>query len=270
MIESNDFLCPVCGKPLAKTGKSLLCEAGHCYDVAKAGYVNLLLVGKKNSVDPGDNKEMIRARSIVMAKGYYEPLARHIAGVLKKANCKKILDAGCGTGYICGRIKNLLTEPTVFGTDISKSAIEYAAKTYKDVNFAVASSIDTPFESGTFDAVLCAFAPAYEKEFARVGKENALFIRVTPAKEHLFGLKSYLYDEPRYNEKDETLFDGYDLVSDETVRGEFTGDGNEMTALIQMTPYYYHTSAEKLKRLEKIDTLTTNTAFDVRVFKKKG
>ncbi|MFT4614691.1 MAG: hypothetical protein ACI9NT_001842, partial [Bacteroidia bacterium] len=40
--------CPVCRQALregaiGEQGASLACSAGHCYDVAREGYVNLLL-----------------------------------------------------------------------------------------------------------------------------------------------------------------------------------------------------------------------------------
>ena len=36
------FSCPVCGKILFIEQKNYKCENGHCFDIAKQGYVNLL------------------------------------------------------------------------------------------------------------------------------------------------------------------------------------------------------------------------------------
>ena len=187
------FVCPLCGKKLVGQDKSLVCETGHCFDVAKSGYVNLLPVGGKNSLQPGDNKEMIAARKRVMAKGYYAPLAAKIVVLLQEIGAKKVLDAGCGTGYIPSEVQRALPEGTVVGTDISKFAVEAAAKQNKQVQFAVASSMRLPLEEGYFDAVLCAFAPVYAGEFARVTKDNGYLLRVVPAEEHLYKLKEFLY-----------------------------------------------------------------------------
>ena len=38
--------CPKCGKPLLKEEKRYFCEEGHSYDIAKEGYVNLMLVNQ--------------------------------------------------------------------------------------------------------------------------------------------------------------------------------------------------------------------------------
>lgn len=263
------FRCPLCGQELTKKDKSLVCKVGHCFDVARAGYVNLLPVSGKNSVQPGDNKEMIAARKLVMAKGYYKPLADEIVDVLKRENASAVLDAGCGTGYIPAEVKRALPETTVVGTDISKYAVEAAAKQEKRVHFAVASSMRLPLEGERFDAVLCAFAPVYAKEFARVTKAKGLLIRVVPAEEHLYALKRFLYANPRKNEEDETAFEGYDLTDVRVVNGTFEGDREEIKALVKMTPYYYHTSEEILKKLDGIDLLTVNTSFEMRVFRKE-
>ena len=67
--------CPKCGKPLSKEEKRYFCEEGHSYDIAKEGYVNLMLVNQKHSKNPGDNDESLAARRTFLGKGYYQPLA---------------------------------------------------------------------------------------------------------------------------------------------------------------------------------------------------
>ena len=37
-----ELTCPVCGGALHREERSLRCGAGHCYDLARQGYVNLL------------------------------------------------------------------------------------------------------------------------------------------------------------------------------------------------------------------------------------
>ena len=40
--EQSAFCCPVCMRALMRSERSLRCEAGHCFDLARQGYVNLL------------------------------------------------------------------------------------------------------------------------------------------------------------------------------------------------------------------------------------
>ena len=49
--------CPICGKTLVREEKRYACAAGHSFDIARQGYVNLL-VGK-NAKTHGDNAQMI-------------------------------------------------------------------------------------------------------------------------------------------------------------------------------------------------------------------
>lgn len=39
-----DYRCPLCAQPLAEEGNCLRCAAGHSFDIARQGYVNLLNV----------------------------------------------------------------------------------------------------------------------------------------------------------------------------------------------------------------------------------
>ena len=92
------LICPNCGQPLQEEAKAFYCPAGHSFDRAKSGYVNLLMPGSKHSAQPGDDKRMVDARAAFLNEGYYRPLlssvvemvGRHISPEGKG----EILDAG--------------------------------------------------------------------------------------------------------------------------------------------------------------------------------
>ena len=50
----NILTCPVCGEKLNIDGKAFKCANSHSFDIAKQGYVNLLLTNK--SGDKNDSK----------------------------------------------------------------------------------------------------------------------------------------------------------------------------------------------------------------------
>ena len=54
--------CPVCRGRLerAADGRAYACGAGHSFDVAADGHVNLLLSHQRRSRQPGDSREMVR------------------------------------------------------------------------------------------------------------------------------------------------------------------------------------------------------------------
>lgn len=73
-METSLFCCPLCGGALTRRERSLFCPKGHCFDLSKEGYANLLPVGQKHAKFPGDDPGMVAARSQFLAAGYYLPL----------------------------------------------------------------------------------------------------------------------------------------------------------------------------------------------------
>ena len=71
--------CPLDGCPLAPSEKTWRCENGHSFDVARQGYVHLLPVQKKRSLDPGDSKEMVAARQRFLNAGFYTKIAEAVS-----------------------------------------------------------------------------------------------------------------------------------------------------------------------------------------------
>ena len=95
---TDKWLCPVCGGILTPDGGSYRCDEGHCYDIAKSGYVNLI---RSNKSLHGDDRDMIRARNRFLDSGYYAPLRDALCGVLCETlagtEAPVCLDAGSAT-----------------------------------------------------------------------------------------------------------------------------------------------------------------------------
>ena len=106
------FVCPVCGEPLNRVEQAFRCVAGHAFDIAKEGYVNLLAPQHRRSKDPGYSKEMIAGRRDFFDAGHYRPLADNvaalIAGYLPTSSERLVVDAGCGEGYYLRRLRATL------------------------------------------------------------------------------------------------------------------------------------------------------------------
>ena len=76
-------ICPVCGAVLEPQGTAWRCVQGHCFDVARQGYVNLLTVTQKHSRHPGDTREMVAARRAFLDAGWYAPIAKTLADLVR-------------------------------------------------------------------------------------------------------------------------------------------------------------------------------------------
>lgn len=82
-----------------------------------------------------------------------EHVARY-AFARKFADGKRVLDAGCGTGY--GSAELAQSAAAVTGVDISTEAIEYASSSYPipGLRFLTSSCLAIPAEPGSFDLVV--------------------------------------------------------------------------------------------------------------------
>ncbi len=261
------FICPKCKNPLFLNEKSYICKDGHCYDVAKKGYVNLLMSQVSKERHHGDDKLMARARADFLSRGFYKPLVKAICDEVKGDT---LLDIGCGECYYLSYIKDKFPDMTCCGIDISKEILEVAGARTKPrgIKTAVASGANLPLESNSFDTLLSVFAPITESEFLRVLKKDGILIRVTPAREHLFELKRAVYDNPLYNDDLSLELDGFEIVKTKNVKYTFECDKTDAKNLFTMTPYYYKTSPKDIEKLDKLNKITISSDFFVTVYKK--
>ncbi len=263
----NKLLCPICKAELQENGRALACSGNHCFDIAKEGYVNLLLGSKQGSLI-GDNRDMAKSRKSFLDKGYFEPLAQELNEILAAEKPWTVLDICCGEGYYTAYIASHL-KAQVYGFDISKEMIRLAAKRKSTAAFFVANMADIPLADAAVDAAIHLFAPFCEKEFARVIKPNGCLISVCPAKRHLFSLKERLYASPYENEEIAPELEGFTLESVQTVRAEFTlTSAEDIDALFRMTPYYYHTSPQDKQKLARLNSLETAAEFLIRIYRR--
>ncbi len=272
------FCCPNCKQQLNKQGNSLICEKNHCFDKAKSGYVNLLLPNKMNSKTPGDNKLMVDTRNEFLSKGYYnvlkEELCKKIVEIAKSFNKESIdlLDAGCGEGYYTSAMANTLKEnnlkANILGVDISKFALNIAAKSTQDVHFGVSSVFDMPIPDNSCDIVTELFAPYCGEEFHRALKPDGVLILVIPSEEHLYELKNAIYENAYKNEVKDYKLEGFTLINKTEVFSQIQINNKEdIKNLFMMTPYYYKTSKEDTARLMKLDRLNTKIQFEILCYR---
>ena len=276
-----DFICPKCAAELFPVANAKKCALGHSYDRAKEGYYNLL-IGSGGGTH-GDNREMVRARTLFLSAGHYAPLARRIADIV----CELLprggvwLDAGCGEGYYTSLISEALSHrfsgvcdqdtatERLLAFDVSKDAVRVACKRCAG-SFAVASSYSIPLCTESVDMVLNVFSPKAQSEVSRVLKDNGYLIFVYPDRHHLWELKSVLYDTPYENEPEVDMLEGFETVLVEEVR--FTVSMHtpeEIGGLFLMTPYAYRTPKSGRERLEKLTELDTRVEFRIAVYRKK-
>ncbi|SMF57964.1 23S rRNA (guanine745-N1)-methyltransferase [Alteromonadaceae bacterium Bs31] len=281
--------CPCCEQALERQAKTLRCEQNHSFDLARQGYVNLLLPQYKNSLEPGDNEAMISARkSFLRSAQHYFPLVKGMAELLKAscspAACLSILDMGCGEGYYLEQIAAQLISDTgrdklfCSGIDISKPAIKHAAISAKHLqqgadynavgfSYAVASSFRLPVVNESVDIALSVFAPLDAGETRRILNREGLLLRVMPAARHLYQLKEKLYDKVQLHQV-EPAPDGFHLLERNTISFSIDFERSEdIESLLMMTPLNWHGNQQAKADLISLGRLQVEVDFDIQVLK---
>lgn len=252
--------CPLDGLPLRLEGTSWRCDASHSFDVASQGYVNLLPVQNKRSLQPGDSKEMVAARKAFLEEGYFEPIAKELQRIIFEhatAPCA-CLDAGCGEGYYVRYLASCTPFPCTFvGLDISKWAVRAAAVQSKNIRWLVASNAQLPLAHGCFDWVLSLFGFPVFESFAKVLKPQGSVLVVNALAGHLSELKAVIY--PSIKEKhlgNRELPQGFTLARTHTLNYKVMLPTQEAIAtLLAMTPHQYRAPAWGLERAKALKEL---------------
>lgn len=264
------FCCPNCMAPLSRQQNRMVCPAGHSFDMARSGYVNLLLSQQISQKHHGDDKRMVRARSAFLAGGYYDPMRQELIrqAMVEARPCMTVLDAGCGEGYYTAELVRRLREggyaPQAAGIDISKAALQEAARRETGTEWAVASCFHLPVAAQSVDLLLSVFAPYCGEEFRRVLKPRGRLLMVIPLENHLYGLKEAIYEKPYRNTVKPFELEGFTLVQKQELRYAITlTSREEIQNLFMMTPYYYKTGAADQQKLALREWLTTPVEFAV-------
>ena len=263
-----ELLCPICAAPLQQTDKTFRCDAGHSFDMARQGYVNLLPVQNKRSLNPGDTREQVLSRRAFLEAGFYAPIAQALCDAARDLKCAgPILDVGCGEGWYSAQLAEALDTP-LLGLDISKEAVRCAAAKYKNAQWVCGSAARLPVADGSVGLLTSLFALTVPEEFKRVLRPEGYYFQVLAQEDHLLGLKSIIYPTLTHKEKNTTPdLPGFTLVRQIPIRFTFTVEGEQVQNLLSMTPHVYRISKEGAQRLTETETLTDTASAVLNVYR---
>ncbi|MBL4795409.1 MAG: methyltransferase domain-containing protein, partial [Pseudomonadales bacterium] len=269
--KQANLTCPLCQLPLQAietqdtplTIKTLSCDLNHSFDIGKPGYLHLVPVQSKRSKEPGDNKDMVAARKRFLNKGFYQPISEGLnkligqqISTLPKEDSQstlQILDLGCGEGYYTAELMTqdkqdqsdasgqtiTSDQVLVYGLDISKIAIQQAAKRHSDIIWLVANSNKIPLPDNSVDIIFSVFSPIVPSESLRILKPNGLLITATAESTHLLSLRQEIYVEVRdYNNDklEKQLTPQFQLISANTIHHSLRlTESEDVLDLLHMT-----------------------------------
>lgn len=266
--------CPHEGSGFVLTDRTLRCEHGHAFDLARQGYVNLV-VGRHPST--GDDAGMVAAREEVLAAGRFEPVTAELVDLVARhaPPAGVVVDLGAGTGHHLAGVLDRLPDRVGVALDLSKHAARRAARVHPRVGAVVTDVWQRlPVRDGAAGVVLCVFAPRNAAEIARVLRPDGVLVVVTPAAHHLGELVAplgLLEVDPRKQERLLATL-GPDLAaSGEVRRVEVTWelDHRQVETIVGMGPSAGHLAPEVLvSRLAALpEVVTVTAAVELRTFR---
>ena len=93
------FQCPICTKSMDIQGNSLICRHGHCFDISRYGYVNLLL---KSSPKTNYSKRSFDNRHQILEYGMYDVVLEKIIQFISDTPIyKKHFRCWLRRGFLC-------------------------------------------------------------------------------------------------------------------------------------------------------------------------
>jgi len=247
--------CPHCAADLRSDHPTLVCPAGHRYDVARQGYVNLLGGGAHTGT--ADTAEMVAARQAFFARGHFAPLIGAVAeqvealGVAAPPGC--VVDLGAGPGQYLAAVLDRLHDRVGLALDLSKHAVRRAARAHPRIGAAVCDIWrPLPVRTDAAALVLDVFAPRNGEQIARVLHPGGALLVVTPTVDHLaevvgpLGLLSVDDDKPARVHRH--LSPHLTLERETPVTFSMALSAADIAALVAMGPSAWHADHEQVAR----------------------
>jgi 23S rRNA (guanine745-N1)-methyltransferase len=187
-----------CGLPLERGDRAFACPAGHSFDIARSGYVNLLQPQDRRSPSPGDSKVAIEARAELERAG----IGRDILGTvidhilaLDLPEDAVVVDLGAGSGEMLGQLSSRHSILGI-GIDLSGAAAEHAARRFAALTWVVANADRRlPLRDGSVDLVVSINARRNPPECARILTATGFLCIVLPAPDDLIELRALVQGE---------------------------------------------------------------------------
>jgi 23S rRNA (guanine745-N1)-methyltransferase len=258
--------------PLIRRDRAFVCGAGHSYDIARSGYVNLLQPQDRRSRAAGDSISAVDARASLLASGVGRALIDAIAtqaSTLELGDAPVIVDLGCGSGDALAALTNADTHTGV-GIDLSTPAIDRAARRFPDRTWVVANADRRlPLLDHSVDLVLSLHGRRNPPEVARVLRAARYHLVAIPAADDLIELRELVQGTRVERDRADAVLlehnDWFQLLDRSVVRETLNLDRPALLNLLQGT--YRGVRRGAADRIAALTRMDVTLASDVLLFR---
>lgn len=250
----------------------LRCRRGHRFDAARQGYFNLLT--GRGTAFAADTAAMVQARIDFLGSGHFQPLADALSAAAAEFTVERpvVLDVGAGTGHYLAAVRERVNARAAVALDISKFALRRAVRLVPDALCLVWDVWRSlPLGEAGVDLMLNVFAPRNAPEFARVCRDGAILLVVTPLPRHLQeiaeGARLLDIRPGKDNDVAASLTDGFEAIESRTVEFQMMLSPVDVRNVAAMGPAGHHRAPSEVGLSTPASAVTA--AFTLQVFRRR-
>jgi len=275
-VSDSVLACSVrdCGLPLTRRDRALVCSAGHSFDIARSGYVNLLQPQDRKSLSAGDSKAAVDARASLEEAGVGRAVVDEVIHAIAALGLPAdpiVVDLGSGTGEMLGGLAKAHPISGI-GIDLSVSAVEHAARRFSSLTWIVANADRRlPLQDESVDVVLSIHGRRNPAECARVIKPNGVLIVVLPGPDDLIELRTVVQGEGVERERVDAMLAEhaalFTAIERHPVREQLTLERDTLLNLLRGT--YRGARFTLSERVEKMERMDVTLSSEMCVLRKR-
>jgi len=147
--------------------------------------------------------------------GRWKPVAEELIKIYNLKSDSKVLDIGCGKGYLLYEIKLIIPDLDITGVDSSDYGLENAKEEMKPFIYKHKAEVKLPYEDKEFDLVISLGTfhnlrlPELKialSEMERVGKKGYIMLESYRNEEELFNLQCWALTAESFFDEDEWVW----------------------------------------------------------------
>jgi len=177
--------------------------------------VHCMKVAKQYGKDYWDGDRRYGYGGYKYMPGRWKPVAEELIKIYNLKSGSKVLDIGCGKGYLLYEIKLIIPDLDITGVDSSDYGLENAKEEMKPFIYKHKAEVKLPYEDKEFDLVISLGTfhnlrlPELKialSEMERVGKKGYIMLESYRNEEELFNLQCWALTAESFFDEDEWVW----------------------------------------------------------------